>query len=121
LAAETGTESGEDLARLLAILPEQGVGIDLNPGNLIAAGHSPLEAIAALGPSIVHVHPTDGMCDLARNRGERVPVGQGTADFPSLLGALEEHDYRGYFTIGSQGTGDAVGGVGDAIRYIRQL
>jgi sugar phosphate isomerase/epimerase len=80
-----------------------------------------LEAIEALGPNIIHVHTTDGMCDLARNRGERVPVGQGAADFPSLLGALEEHDYRGYFTVGNQGTPDAVGSIGDVIRYIRQL
>jgi sugar phosphate isomerase/epimerase len=121
LAAETGTESGEDLAGLLSELPEQGIGVDLNPGNLIAAGHSPLEATSVLGPSIVHVHATDGVCDLSRNRGERVPVGQGSVDFPGLLGALEEYDYRGYFTVAHQGTGDTARGVGDVIRYLRGL
>jgi sugar phosphate isomerase/epimerase len=121
LAAETGTESGEDLAGLLSELPEQGIGVDLNPGNLIAAGHSPLEAIGALGPCIVHVHASDGVRDLARNRGEYVPVGQGSADFPALLGALEEYEYRGYFTVAHQGIGGVAGGVGDVIRYLRGL
>jgi sugar phosphate isomerase/epimerase len=121
LAAETGTESGEDLASLLSELPEGGIGVTLNPGNLIAAGHFPLEAISVLGPSIVHVHATDGVCDLARNRGEHVPVGRGSVDFPELLGALEEYEYRGYFTVVHQGTGDVAGGVGDAIRYLRGL
>jgi sugar phosphate isomerase/epimerase len=122
LAAETGTENGEDLAGLLSELPEQGIGVDLNPGNLIASGHSALEAISVLGPSIVHVHATDAVCDLARNRGEHgehVPVGQGSVDFPGLLGALEEYGYRGYFTVGHQGTGDVAGAVGDVIRYLR--
>src|SRR6202008_1626927 len=49
LAAQTGTESGPDLARLLAALPPHGIGVDLDPGNLIVSGFSPLEAVQALG------------------------------------------------------------------------
>jgi sugar phosphate isomerase/epimerase len=120
LAAETGTQSGHDLVRLLAVLPEGGMGVELSPGSLIATGHSPSEAIAVLGPSILHVRATDAICDLGRNRGEQVPVGQGTADFPALLGALEEHEYRGYFTVGHQGAGHA-SGIADTVRYLRKL
>ena len=77
LAAETGTESGEDLARLLAALPTGALGINLDPGNLIVNGFSPLEAVGALGRNIIHVHAKDGVRDLAKGRGLEVPLGRG--------------------------------------------
>ena len=121
LAAQTGTESGADLARLLAALPPQGIGVDLDPGNLIINGFSAIEAVAALGPSIVHVHARDGVRDLARGRGLEVPLSRGVADFPALLGALEEHRYRGYFTIARDDAADAISEIGDAVQYLKSL
>ena len=56
LAAQTGTESGADLARLLDALPPHAIGVDLDPGNLIINAFSPLEAVEALGSRILHVH-----------------------------------------------------------------
>lgn len=120
LAAETGSESGPDLAGLFAKLPEGTIGVDLNPGNLAAAGYSPIEAIEALGTRILHVHATDGYCDLATRRGEHVPLGTGSTDFPSLLAMLEEYDYRGYFTIRPQGS-DPLAAAGNAVEYLRKM
>jgi len=120
LAAETGTESGEDLARLLAELPEASIGVDLNPANLLIGGFSPMEAVAALGPAILHVHATDAVCELAAGHGTQVAVGQGTADFAALLAALDEHDYRGYFTV-THRSADPAGEFAQAIRYLRAL
>ncbi len=85
LAAQTGAEDGRDLARLLAALPEGAVGVDLDPGALVVNGFSPLEAVEALGPRILHVHARDGVRDLARKRGLEVPLGRGSVDFPALL------------------------------------
>ena len=121
LAAETGTESGEDLERLLAELPEGAVGVDLHPANLIVNGFSPLEMVAAVGPRILHVHAGDAVRELAAGRGSPVSLGQGAADFPALLGALEEHDYRGYFTVTHRGVGDSADQIARAIRYLRDL
>jgi sugar phosphate isomerase/epimerase len=121
LAAQTGTESGADLARLLAALPPQGVGVDLDPGNLIINGFSALEAVEALGGSIVHVHARDGVRDLARGRGLEVPLSRGVADFPALLGALEENHYRGYFTIARDDAADPVSEIGEAVKYLKSL
>jgi sugar phosphate isomerase/epimerase len=59
LAAETGTESGADLANLIARLPPGSIGVDLNPANLIINGHSPRDAAEALAPHILHIHATD--------------------------------------------------------------
>jgi sugar phosphate isomerase/epimerase len=121
LAAQTGSESGPDLARLLAAIPSRGVGVDLDPGNLIINGFSPLEAVEALGDHILHVHARDAVRDLARGRGLEVQLGRGSADFPALLGALEERQYRGYFTIARQDSENPDAEIGQAIEYLSNL
>ncbi|NQT13638.1 MAG: TIM barrel protein [Planctomycetes bacterium] len=121
LAAETGTESGDDLARLLAELPEGTLGVDLNPANLLLGGFSPLEAVAALGPSILHVHATDAVHEPGSGRGSEVLLGEGTADFPELLGALDQYGYLGYFTLTHHTGGDPVSELARAIGYLRRL
>ena len=121
LAAQTGTEDGPDLARLLAALPAQAIGIDLDPGNLIINGFSPLEAVTTLGANVLHVHARDAVRDLARGRGLETPLGRGSADFPALLGALEEHAYRGYVTIARENAEDPIYEIGSAVQYLRSL
>lgn len=121
LAATTGTESGEDLARLLAALPERAIGVDLDPANLVTGGFSPLEAVASLGPSILHVHATDAVWEPAAGRGSRVTLGHGTADFPALLAALDEHRYQGYVTVAQHAAADPLEQAAQAIRYLRDL
>jgi len=121
LAAETGTESGEALAGLLAELPQGAIGVDFNPGNLLLNGFSPLDAVAALGDSILHVHATDARLSLPGRPGDPAPLGEGSADFPALLGALAEHDYRGYFTVGHQTIDDPRSEIAQAIEYLRGL
>ncbi|TWU31569.1 sugar phosphate isomerase/epimerase family protein [Novipirellula artificiosorum] len=99
-AAETGSESGERLAELLDESEEAFVAAALNPGQLIVNRHSPADAISALKERILVVNAVDGVIDLAAGRGISVPLGQGTADFPELLGRLEDFQYRGYFVVG---------------------
>jgi sugar phosphate isomerase/epimerase len=114
LTAETGNETGIQLARLLAELPQQSIGVDLNPGKLMAGGLSPLEAIAALGRWIRYVHATDA------RRGQPAALGQGDADFPAILAALDEHDYRGCFALGCTGAGDPKQELADAMIRLRR-
>jgi sugar phosphate isomerase/epimerase len=121
LAAETGAEPPEALARLLSALPTGSLGVDLNPGNLLVHGHSPQDAIEKLGSHVLHVHATDGVRDLARGRGQRVPLGRGMADWPALLGALEEQDYRGDFTIERSDSDDPSHDLESAVKYLRSL
>ena len=121
LAAETGTEAGEDLARLLTALPTECLLVNLDPGNLIINGFSPLEAVAALGPQIIHVHAKDGVRDLAQGRGLEVPLGRGTADWPALIGALEDYQYRGYFTIEREKTDDPISEISQAVQFLRNM
>lgn len=121
LAAETGTESGADMRRLLDALPPGSMGVTLDPGNLIINGFSCLDAVRALGADIQHVHAKDGVQDLAQGRGVEVPLGRGAADFHALLGALEEHDYRGYFCIERERAADPLLEVGQAVQYLKSM
>lgn len=120
-AATTGSESGADLARLLAALPPGAIGVDFHPGNLVVNDHSPAEAIAHLGPNILHVHASDGVRDLARRRGIDVQLGRGSVDWPALLGLLEEYGYRGWYTIERRQAADPEQEFAQAISYLRQL
>ncbi len=121
LAAETGSESGESLAQFMQQLPEGTIGVDFNPGNLSAAGFSPTEALQALHTRILHVHATDGVCDLSTQRGEIVPLGAGTADFPLLLSMLLQYGYQGYFTVNPQASEDPRAAAANAIQYLRNM
>lgn len=121
LAADTGTESGEDLGRLLAELPEGAVGVNFNPGALVGGGFSPLEAIDALGRWIVHVHASDAAHERTAIRGRPISLGQGVADFPALLAALDQYAYRGYFTVACPPSDDPSAEIDRAIRYLRQF
>jgi sugar phosphate isomerase/epimerase len=121
LAAETGSESGADLARLIAALPDQTLGVDLHPAGLIHHGHDPVEAVEALGPHIVHVHACDAVRDVARGQAIDVELGRGSADMPALLGRLEEFNYRGWITIERHNANDAVAECANAVAYLRSL
>jgi len=121
LCAKTGAESGADLKRLLDALPQQGIGIDLDPGALIVGGFSPLDAITALGSSILHVHATDGVQDRARGRGMEVQLGRGTADYPLLVATLEQHRYDGYFTLSRERSEDAPLELGIGVKFLKKL
>jgi len=121
LAARTGAESGEDLAGLIAALPSGSIGVDFDPGNLIVNGFSVPEAAAAVGRHTLHVHAKDGVHDLAQGRGLETRLGEGAVDFPELLGILEEHGYRGYFTVERQTAENSPLEIRRAVEYLRSL
>lgn len=121
LATETGSESGASLAKLLAELPEGSLGVDFNPAQLVVAGHSPQEALASLAGAVVHVGVQDAVAPQGASRGVAVSVGQGSVDFPTLMGMLDERAYRGYFTIVATEPESAIRQSGAALRFLRSL
>ncbi len=121
LAAQTGSESAEDLKRLFDALPEGSLGIDLDPGNMIIGGFNPAAVVEQLGQHILYVHARDGVRDPSKRRGLEVPLGRGSADLPQLLGLLEECGYRGWFSILRQHSDDPLTEVGAAVQYLRSL
>ncbi|GAB6187427.1 sugar phosphate isomerase/epimerase family protein [Thermopirellula anaerolimosa] len=121
LTGELGEDSGEDLARLLKLLPEGGVGVDLDPGLLAAFGHSPQQAVQALGNSVMVVHATDAVSGGGPGQRRIAPLGTGDVDYSEVLGGLEKTGYRGWFFVRAVGDDQPVGEVQRAIEYLRRI
>ena len=123
LAAETGTEPGQRLAALLDTSDEAFIAVALNPGQLIINRHDVREAVVALRDRIQLVSAVDGVLDLAAGRGLSVPLGQGTADFPELIGLLEDIQYRGDYVIGRHEMAPerALEELQQSVSYLRSL
>ena len=118
-AAETGTESGEQLMKLLESSEDGYVAVALNPGQLIINQFELRPSVAAVSARVQTVLAIDGVLDLSAGRGISVPIGQGIAEFPELLGVLEEKQYRGYFTVGRPES--SVDELSQGIEYLRNL
>ena len=121
LAAQTASEPGPQLARLLAQLPEGTVGVDLHPAALIQGGFSVSEAVEALGPHVVHVHACDAVRDFGQQRAVEVELGRGVAEMPEILGRLEEFNYQGWVTIERSDSADPRRDIGNAVEYLKAM
>lgn len=118
-AIETGPETSATLKKFLDSLGSRGVGVNLDPANLVmVTGDDPVKAVHNLKDYIVHTHAKDGKM-LAKGNPEyiygvvhpvpvefqgiryfeEVPLGTGQVDFPAYLAALDEIGYKGYLTI----------------------
>ena len=119
LAAETGSNSGETLAKILDSSPDAFVAVALNPGQLIINRFDVREAVLALKDRIQLVCAVDGVIDLAAGRGISVRLGQGTADFPELIGLLEDIQYRGRYVVGRNDS--TIDELQQGLDYLRNL
>ena len=98
---ETGTETPEDLLRLLEDLGEPNAGVNFDPANLLIYGNGdPAELVDKLGGRIRVVHckdanpPADGAA-----RGRETPLGKGSTNFAALLRRLVDSGFRGPLII----------------------
>lgn len=135
-AIETGPEKAATLRQLLDSLHAKGVGVNLDPANLVmVTGDDPAEAVYTLRDYIVHTHAKDGVMlvkgDPEVIYGERasdgpavcyfreVPLGQGQVPFQRYLRALDEIGYRGYLTIEREVGDDPKADIALAANYLR--
>jgi sugar phosphate isomerase/epimerase len=77
------------------------------------------EAVLALKDRIQLVCAVDGVIDLAAGRGISVRLGQGTADFPELIGLLEDIQYRGRYLVGREDS--TLEELQQGLNYLRNL
>ena len=115
-AVETGPETSAVLKVFLDSLNSTGVGVNLDPANLVmVTGDDPVQAVHNLKKYIVHTHAKDGKQIFFRDPEIvygikkdvivtddsfiEVPLGEGSVDFPKYLAALEEIGYNGFLTI----------------------
>ncbi len=121
LAAETGPDSPEDMSRLIEALPAGSLGIDFHPAQLVLHSQSPAEMLKKVGKHVLHVHVADATRDVALRRGFEVSLGRGSVDWPDILGRLEEHEYRGWFTLQRRDTQKPVEELADGLRFLQQM
>jgi sugar phosphate isomerase/epimerase len=121
LALQTGDDDGPRLANLLALVPDQTVGVDFHPSGLIHQGHDVGEAVAALGRHVLHLHACDAVRDLSRGQVLDVELGRGAADLPAVVGQLAEFNYRGWITIECPQASDPVAEAAAAVEFLRSL
>ena len=121
LAAQSGFEDPQRLAELIQSLPPMALGVDFDPGQLIINGFSANDAMGHLASNVLHFRARDAVRDLSQGRGLEVQLGRGSVDLPALLGALEEQNYQGYFTIERDEESEAVLVCGQAVEYLDNL
>ena len=139
-AIETGPETSAVLKSFLDQLGSTGVGVNLDPANLVmVTGDDPVQAVHNLKKYIVHTHAKDGIMlergnpeviygvikapeDVAGVRFfEEVPLGTGSVDFPAYLKALEEIGYKGYLTIEREVGTDPAADIGLAVNFLNKI
>lgn len=118
-AIETGPETSAVLKEFLDGLHSHGVGVNLDPANLVmVTGDDPVQAVYTLKDYIVHTHAKDGVRLKPSNpeyiyhvvhpipeeyaQGgyfEEVPLGTGAVPFKQYLNALTNIGYKGFLTI----------------------
>jgi len=122
LALETGLESGDTLRQFLERFDTGGLGVNLDPANLLVHGFDPYESARALQGRIVHTHAKDARSASASRAAQEVPLGHGDIDWMLYLSVLEEIEYRGWLTIeretGDNRLADVAAGVGFLRRFV---
>lgn len=115
-AVETGPETSAVLKAFLDSLGSRGVGVNLDPANLVmVTGDDPANAVHTLKDYIVHTHAKDGNrlyykdpetiygikedALITAPSFEEVPLGEGSVPWDRYLAALDDIGYKGFLTI----------------------
>src|SRR5947209_3506097 len=108
LALDTGLESGAVLNTFLDRFDIGGLGVNLDPANLLMSGFDPYESARALRGRVVHANAKDARVNAANRTAQEVPLGHGDIDWIRYLAALEEIEYRGWLTVARESGDDRV-------------
>ena len=117
-AVETGPEKAVLLKSFLDDLGSRGVGVNLDPANLVmCAGDDPAGAVLTLKDYIVHTHAKDGIQKFAVDTKRlyaaqyyglepapagsfaEMPLGQGNVPWDKYIDALKSIGFDGFLTI----------------------
>lgn len=142
LAIETGPEPASRLAAFLGEVNSKGVGVNLDPANLVmVCRDDPAQAVRTLAKYIVHTHAKDGinlrpcdpaevyaafadggfekMVEMAGPIFREMPLGQGQVNWDEYLAALREIGYNGFLTIEREVGDDPKADIAMAIEFLK--
>lgn len=137
-AIETGPETSAVLKCFLDSLGSTGVGVNLDPANLVmVTGDDPAGAVYNLQKYIVHTHAKDGkqlyykdpeiIYGLVKDSlvtGPsflEVPLGEGQVPWENYLNALEDIGYKGFLTIEREVGDDPAKDIRSAVEFLEKL
>ena len=137
-AIETGPETSAVLKGFLDELGSTGVGVNLDPANLVmVTGDSPVDAVYNLREYIVHTHAKDGkqlfykdpeiVYGLVKDplvTGAsflEVPLGEGQVPWKEYLAALEGIGFKGFLTIEREVGDDPEKDIRSAVEFLKNL
>jgi sugar phosphate isomerase/epimerase len=121
IALQASESPPDALASLLAPSSEAGLGLDLSPADLLLQGADLTDYVSQVGRRIIHVHANDAVRNLGGAPGAAVELGRGSVDIPLLMGMLEEHDYRGWFTVDPRNSNQPIEAAANAVAFLRAL
>lgn len=135
-AIETGPETSAVLKDFLDSLGSTGVGVNLDPANLVmVTGDDPVKAVHNLQKYIVHTHAKDGKqiffkdpeivyglkkdVIVTDDSFIEVPLGEGSVIWADYLNALEEIGYKGFLTIEREVGDDPEKDIRKAVEFLK--
>jgi L-ribulose-5-phosphate 3-epimerase len=121
LALQTGLESGAVLAGFLDRFDTGGLGVNLDPANLLMGGFDPYESARALRGRVVHSNAKDVRVSGASRTAQEVPLGRGDIDWMRYLAVLEEIEYQGWLTVERAGGDNRVADVAAGIGFLGRV
>ena len=121
LALETGLESGQVLADYLRTFDTGGLGVNLDPANLLLHGFDPDESARALRGLVVHAHAKDARAGRASRAAQEVPLGHGDIDWMTFLGVLEEIEYRRWIVVERESGENRAADVAAGVAFLRRF
>ena len=137
-AIETGPETSAVLKEFLDSLGSTGVGVNLDPANLVmVTGDDPVGAVYNLQRYIVHTHAIDGKqiffkdpeivyglkkdVIITEDSFLEVPLGEGSVKWVEYLNALEDIGYKGFLTIEREVGDDPEKDIRAAVEFLKNL
>lgn len=137
-AIETGPETSAVLKDFLDSLGSTGVGVNLDPANLVmVTGDDPVGAVYNLQKYIVHTHAKDGKqifykdpeiiyglkqeVIVTEDSFLEVPLGEGSVKWPEYLNALEDIGYKGFLTIEREVGDNPEKDIRAAVEFLKNL
>ncbi len=135
-AIETGPETSAVLKEFLDSLGSTGVGVNLDPANLVmVTGDDPAGAVYNLQKYIVHTHAKDGKQNffkdpeivyglkkdviITEDSFTEVPLGEGQVNWEKYLAALEDIGYKGFLTIEREVGDDPEKDIRKAVEFLK--
>ena len=137
-AVETGPETSSNLKKFLDSLGSKGVGVNLDPANLVmVTGDDPVQAVYNLKDYIVHTHAKDGKqifykdpeiiygmkqeVIVTEDSFLEVPLGEGSVPFKEYLNALTDIGYKGFLTIEREVGDNPEADIRAAVEFLEAL